>query len=419
MTSALEGVRIADFTQLYQGPLATQILSDLGAEITKFEPLHGDFFRRWSLGDAYIEGESVSFLAVNRNKKSISLDLKSPEGLDIARRIIGESDVVIENFRPGVMDRLGLGYEELAADLPDLIYCSSSGYGTTGPYANFPGQDLLIQALTGTMWLNGRRDDPPTAVGFGLADVAGGLHIVMGVLAALYERSMSGQGQKVEVNLLDSMFTLLLHEMTLYANTQQNPERPKANTTAAFAGAPLGVYQTADGYIAIAMMPIAELASVLGLRGLDGNLSSNDIPNRDEIHHKFEEHFMTAPAEAWLAILRDADVWCAPVQTLQEATFDPQVIHNEVFQDLSHPYFNGMKVVSPPIRMSRTPPAMRHAAPLLGQHTHSILRDAGYSEKEIELLENSRVISSIDSSIRSQGPHGEASSQHDGGGRSD
>jgi crotonobetainyl-CoA:carnitine CoA-transferase CaiB-like acyl-CoA transferase len=388
----LSGIRIADFTQLYQGPLATQVLSDMGAEIIKIEPPKGDFFRNWAIGDKYIKGESISFMSVNRNKRSIVLDLKKPDGVLVAKEIIRNSDVVIENFRPGVMDRLGLGFENLTEINPKIIYCASSGYGTSGPYVDYPGQDLLIQAMTGTMWLNGRLQDPPIAVGFGLADVTGGLHIVMGTLAALIERQSSGIGQRVDVNLLNSQLTMLTHEVTYFANTKEKPIRPVANSTGAYTGAPLGIYQTKDGFIVIAMMSISKLAKLVGATTLFNNDSSNDIAQRAEIHAELELNFKNKTINEWLTILRAADVWCAQVKTFEEMISDEQVIWNKMIQSVDHPVVGPLSIVGPSILFSRTKSGVRLPPPLLGQHSQEILNEFGFKENQIISFLKSKAV---------------------------
>jgi crotonobetainyl-CoA:carnitine CoA-transferase CaiB-like acyl-CoA transferase len=386
MSGPLSGIKIADFTQLYQGPLATQILSDMGADIIKIEPPKGDFFRNWALGDEYLKGESISFLSVNRNKWSIVLDLKKVDAVAVALKIIRNSDVVIENFRPGVMTRLGLDYETLSRIDNKIIYCASSGYGQDGPYVDYPGQDMLIQAITGTLWMNGRFDDPPIAVGFGLADVTGGLHIVMGVLAAIIERSISGNGQRVDVNLLNSQITMLTHEITYFANTKKLPVRPKANSTGAYSGAPLGIYKTKNGYLVLAMMSISLLANVIGAENLAEINSTNEMPRRDEIHAEIESVFMKKDLEEWLIILRAADIWCAPVKTFDEMLKDEQVNWNKMIQEVSHPLIGPIKIVGPSIKFSRTPGSFRLPPPLLGEHTMDILAELGYDAQQIDKL---------------------------------
>lgn len=389
----LSGIKIADFTQLYQGPLATQVLSDMGAEIIKIEPPKGDFFRNWAIGDKYINGESISFMSVNRNKRSIVLDLKQENGIKVAKEIIKNSDVVIENFRPGVMQRLGLGFEKLQEINPRVIYCASSGYGTSGPYFDYPGQDLLIQAITGTMWLNGRLEDPPVAVGFGLADVTGGLHIVMGTLAAIIERQTSGQGQRVDVNLLNSQLTMLTHEVTYFANTRERPVRPKANSTGAYTGAPLGIYQTKDGFIVIAMMSISKLAKLVDAPNLFDNNSTNDIPRRGEIHAELESKFKMKSVEEWLPILRAADVWCAQVKTFEQMIEDEQVLWNKMIRTIDHPVVGPLSIVGPSILFSRTSSEVRMPPPLLGQHSKEILSELGFNNGQItNFLQSKSVI---------------------------
>ena len=389
----LSGIKIADFTQLYQGPLATQVLSDMGAEIIKIEPPKGDFFRNWAIGDKYINGESISFMSVNRNKRSIVLDLKQENGIKVAKEIIKNADVVIENFRPGVMQRLGLGFEKLQEINPRVIYCASSGYGTSGPYVDYPGQDLLIQAITGTMWLNGRLEDPPVAVGFGLADVTGGLHIVMGTLAAIIERQTSGQGQRGDVIVLNSQLTMLTHEVTYFANTRERPVRPKANSTGAYTGAPLGIYQTKDGFIVIAMMSISKLAKLVDAPSLFDNNSTNDIPRRGEIHAELESKFKMKSVEEWLPILRSADVWCAQVKTFEQMIEDEQVLWNKMIRTIDHPVVGPLSIVGPSILFSRTNSEVRLPPPLLGQHSKEILSELGFDNGQItDFLDSKSVI---------------------------
>ncbi len=238
MAGPLAGLVVADFTQLAQGPFATQMMGDLGAEIIKIEPVKGDWMRHWSMANLYIEGEGASFLSFNRNKRSIGIDLKHPQGKDVALRLVDRADVVIENFRPGVMERLGLGYETLAERNPRIIYCASSGWGQSGPYVTRPGQDLLVQAVAGVGYLNGNADDPPRAVGVGIADFTAGFHIVYGVLAALYARQRTGRGQRVDVNLLNSILNLHIQELTLYLNGAGLPERSRSDIPGAYLGAP-------------------------------------------------------------------------------------------------------------------------------------------------------------------------------------
>jgi crotonobetainyl-CoA:carnitine CoA-transferase CaiB-like acyl-CoA transferase len=371
----LAGIVVMDFSQLAQGPFATQILGDLGAEIVKIEAPSGDWMRGFSLQNAYAGGMSISFVTYNRNKRSIVLDLKTRVGGDIARRLIDRADVVVENFRPGVMERLGLGYEALAARNPRLVYCASVGYGQDGPYAGRPGQDLLVQSIAGLASLGGRAQDPPAPAGIGVADLAAGLHIVYGVLAALIARERTGTGQRVDVNMLDSMLALEGQEIASYLYTGSLSARATSGIASAYAGAPLGIYPTADGWLALSMQPLGHLAQLLGVDDFAELDSSNVIEERDLIKRRLEEATRKRTTDEWLEHLLAHDVWCAPVNDLDRVVEDPQVLHNEIFITLDHPEAGPIRVVGSPVRFSGTPSSLRQVPPQLGQHTHAILAD--------------------------------------------
>ena len=391
MSGPLKGLRVADFSQLVQGPSATQLLGDMGADIVKIEPRAGEWSRGWSIGDTFIKGESLSYLAFNRAKRSITLDLKAEEGKEIARRIIKSSDVLIENFRPGVMDRLGLGYDALSAKQPELIYCASSGWGQDGPYEARPGQDLLAQSIAGVLMLNGTADDPPVPVGIGLADLTAGLHIVIAVLMALYERSRSGKGQRLDVNLLNSMLHQTTQELTLYMNTLREPQRSAAGIGHPYVGAPMGVYKTKDGYISIAMMPVGKIGELVGVSGFEGNDSRNVTANRDDVKRKLEKGFAQKTTSELMDIFMKADIWAAPVNTFPEVERDPQVVHNEILVEFEHPTAGKFRTVGPPIEFSRTPGEIRRP-PMLGEHNDEILSELGYSAKEIAHFRDAKVV---------------------------
>jgi crotonobetainyl-CoA:carnitine CoA-transferase CaiB-like acyl-CoA transferase len=391
MSGPLKGLRVADFSQLVQGPSATQLLGDMGADIVKIEPRAGEWSRGWSIGDTFIKGESLSYLAFNRAKRSITLDLKAEEGKEIARRIIKSSDVLIENFRPGVMDRLGLGYEALSAKQQELIYCASSGWGQDGPYEARPGQDLLAQSIAGVLMLNGTADDPPLPVGIGLADLTAGLHIVIAVLMALYERSRSGKGQRLDVNLLNSMLHQTTQELTLYMNTLREPQRSAAGIGHPYVGAPMGVYKTKDGYISIAMMPVGKIGELVGVSGFEGNDSRNVTANRDDVKRKLEKGFAQKTTSELMDIFMKADIWAAPVNTFPEVERDPQVVHNEILVEFEHPTAGKFRTVGPPIEFSRTPGEIRRP-PMLGEHNDEILSEVGYSAKEIAHFRDAKVV---------------------------
>ncbi|MFN8661773.1 MAG: CoA transferase [Thermomicrobiales bacterium] len=388
MAGPLTGLVVADFTQLAQGPFATQMLGDLGAEIIKIEPLKGDWMRHWSMANLYIGGEGGSFLSFNRNKRSVALDLKNPAGLEAALRIVDRSDVVIENFRPGVMERLGLGYDTLAARNPRLIYCASSGWGQTGPYVKRPGQDLLVQAVAGVGWLNGDADDPPVGIAVGAADFTAGFHIVYGVLAALYSREHTGKGQRVDVNLLNSIMNLHIQELSLYLNGAGLPERSRSGIPGAYLGAPYGFYATRDGYIAIAMNSVSKLAQLTGVPGYEDRHESQIMEGRDQVRADFARAFVNRTTDEWLELLLAEDIWCAPVNDFAGVEADPQVAENEMIVEWEHPTAGRVRGVGIPVKYSETPGTIERPAPLLGEHSTELLREfAGYSDEEIADLE--------------------------------
>lgn len=389
MEGPLTGVLVADFTQLVQGPYAAQMLADLGAEVVKIEPPGGDWLRRFALGNVYLSGESVSFLAFNRNKSSVVLNLKRPEHVEAARRIVAKADVVLENFRPGVMERLGLGYEELRELNPGLVYCASTGYGPTGPYATRPGQDLLVQALTGLPTLIGRDGDPPTPVAIGVADMTAGLHMVYGTLAALVERGRTGLGQRVDVNLMSSLLALQSQEITAHLNSNARPRRNPISPGTPYTGAPYGIYPTSDGHVAIAMNPVNRVMKALAIDGWE-HVDDQNVTDTEQdaaVRSALGERLATRTTDEWLEVLLAADIWCAQLNDYDAVVADPQVHHNDMLLALDHPTAGPVRVVGPPIRFGGHSSADHRPAPTLGEHTHDVLtRVAGYRDDEVDEL---------------------------------
>jgi crotonobetainyl-CoA:carnitine CoA-transferase CaiB-like acyl-CoA transferase len=393
MSGPLDGVVVLDFTQLAQGPYATQILGDLGADVIKVEPPGGDWMRAFSLGNLYRGGESVSYLCFNRNKRSIKLDLKKPQALEVALRLAKGADVVVENFRPGVMDRLGLGYDALSQLNPRLIFCSSSGFGDSGPYVKRPGQDLLVQALSGYPHLNGRAQDPPTPSAVGIADLVAAQHIVYGVCAALFNRERTGRGQRVCVNLYNSLLALIIQELTTYLNGGEQPPRASCGIPNPYLGAPYGLHRTADGYIAIAMNPLDKLGPLLGLKHYETLKSSNAIEDRDRIFSEIGQVLVQRTTRHWMDVLLPHDIWCAPLQTFADLERDPQVAHNEMIAGYEHPSAGSVRTTGIAVKFMGTPGAIRRPAPMLGEHTDEILRQhGGYGIEQIAALRHSGAL---------------------------
>ncbi len=394
MRGPLEGLRIADFSQLAQGPFSTQILGDLGADIIKIEPLTGDWMRHWSMGNVYLNGHGISYLTLNRNKRSIALDLKNPKGNEAALRLIGASDVLTENFRPGVMDRLGIGYEEPHQRFPELIYVASSGFGPTGPYLKRPGQDLLAQAISGTTYLAGHADGPPVAAAVGVSDFVAGFHIVIGVpWPASTAELPTGRGQRVDVNLLDSTLHLLSRNWPSISTAVDCRSGAGRACQARILAPPYGFYETRDGYIAISMNPIGKLAELTGVPGYEGVTDTQNMERRDEIVEDFRKAFPAKTTQEWLDILLPANIWCAPVQDFADLERDPQVAENEMIIEWDHPEAGKVRTTGVAIKFSETPGGVFRHAPILGEHTVELLRDVGgYSDDEIRDLQVSGAV---------------------------
>lgn len=383
----LKGLVVADFSQLAQGPWATQMLGDMGADIIKIEPVKGDWMRHYSYGNLYPEGESISFLSFNRNKRSIALNLKDTKANKVAIDIIAKADILVENFRPGVMDRLGLGYDDMIKINPKLVYCSSSGYGSSGPYLHRPGQDLLAQSISGTAALNGVKGQMPVVTAVGQADLLTSLFINQSVLAAIYSREKTGKGQKIETNLLNSVVGFHVQEITAYLHKGSNPERSESGIPNPWVGAPYGLYNTKDGYIAIGMNSVQKLAKIVGLPQYDSKeyASNNVIESRDEIRFAFDVVFQKKRTDEWLEILLKEDIWCSQVNNFDEMVKDSQIKHNEMIIEIDHPVVGRVKTTGFPVWFSETSQKIYKPAPLLNGNAKEILKEiCRYSDEIID-----------------------------------
>lgn len=390
----LQDVKVLAFTQFLLGPASVQYLADMGADVIKVEPpLRGSYERRWSGGATFPGGVSAFFLLAHRNVRSLTLDLQQPEGQDIAHRLARESDVVVENFRPGVMERFGLEYDELAKDRPDVIYATGSGYGSDSPYRHLPGQDLLLQARTGLANGTGRAEEPPTAAGAAVVDQHAASLLAMGILGALHHRQRTGEGQRVEVTMVQAALDLQLEPVVYYLNggTIQRPHEPLGSS---FHEAPYGFYQTTDGYIALSLSPLTLISQVLGdppvlHEFLDPAAALTD---REHIHAALAPLLRHYGTQQLLSLFTDYGIWCAPVNSYDTALTDPVVTHVDPVLDLEHPEAGNVKLVKHPVRYSTGEAAVEQMPPHLGEHTPTIMADLGYDEAQTQRLHEAGVI---------------------------
>ncbi len=383
----LDGLLVLDLSQFLSGPSAALRLADLGARVIKVErPVSGDICRSLYVSDTRIRGDSTLFHAINRGKESFAADLKSPGDREAVRALVSRADVLIQNFRPGVIDRLGLGYDAARTLNPRLVYASISGYGEDGPWAAFPGQDLLAQALSGLTWLSGDRDGGPVPMGLSVADMLAGHVAVEGILAALVRRGVSGEGTHVQTSLLEAVVDLQFEVLTTYLNDhgQPLPRRAAHRNAHAYLAAPYGIYATANGYLALAMTPLLRLAELLALPQLVMMLAAEPdagFARRDSIKRMLADCLAAAPTAHWLALLREAGVWCAPVLDW------PTLFGSEAFKSLDMLQMltagdgTRLQAMRTPLRVCGVRRHMdEHAvAPRVGEHTVAIREEFGLS----------------------------------------
>ncbi|WP_447925714.1 CaiB/BaiF CoA transferase family protein [Georgenia muralis] len=385
----LAGVKVLDLAHLMQGPWAAEMLADLGADVVKVEHVQGGERGRAS-GAVTAGGHSAMFLAMNRNKRSIALDLKRPEGLAVALELVEQADVLIQNFRPGAIERLGLGWEDVRAVNPRLVYCSASGYGAGA--GGRPGQDLLAQARTGGMWLAGAADAPPAPAGQFIADVHSASMLALGALAALHERTRTGRGRLVEVDLVGAM----LHQMTqeIVAEDLAPGAHRGPVPSSPYMEGPYGVYATSDGYVALSICPVPELAAALGRPDLAEAFPDAEAAaaRRDDLDHAVAEALAGYTTAALLERLEDRRIWCSPVNDFAAMRRDPVVGWERRHVRVEHPEAGEILQVLNPLSLDGARLPVRATAPLHGEHTEEILTDLGRSPEEVRRLVADRVV---------------------------
>ncbi|MHA6628590.1 CaiB/BaiF CoA transferase family protein [Pseudonocardia sichuanensis] len=396
MTTApgiLTGYRVLDCSIAMAGPFAAQRLGDLGADVVKVEPVAGEWQRHAAAGGASGNRINVSFLSLNRNKRSLAVDLKDPQGQEVLRKLVAGADVFLQNYRPGVAARLGVDYESLKAINPSIVYVSISGYGEDGPYAQRPGQDLLLQAMSGAMLSSGRAGEAPRAAGQYLVDAVTASTAFEGALAALLHRERTGEGQLVTVNMLDAITTLQMQELSVHTVgglPQERSEQPHAHV---YIRSPYGAFETADGYLVLAFPPLKTLGEIIGDDSfLDMVDEEHGWTHRDEIFAATARRLRTRPSQHWLDAFAAAGIWAGPVYGYADLLRDPQVRHNGTFVTYEHPTEGVVTVPGFPYRFSATPPRIERGAPLTGEHTREVLAEIGVADDEVARLLESGVV---------------------------
>ena len=391
----LQGIRVIDFSQILAGPFCTMLLADMGADVVKVEkPNGGDDTRRY--GPPFIEGESAAFLTLNRNKRSIVLDLKSEQGLGVVRRMLSGADVMLHNFRPGVVERMGLGYADVSALNPAIVYCAVSGFGATGPYSQRAGFDLVAQGMSGLMSINGFPDSPPAKVGVPMADLNTGMFCAYGILTAYINRLATGKGQHVDASLLESGMAYTLYESATYFATGE-VAGPLGSAHRMIA--PYQAFATQDGYINIGAANQnnwERMCRAVGRDDLldDARFASNPerMVNIQSLTPIMEETFRTQTTAHWVKVLERAGVPCGPIYNIEQVYADPHVQSRDMAVELQHPKAGDIRNIGVAVKLSDTPGSVRTPAPLLGQHTDEVLAEFGYADADIAALRQSGAL---------------------------
>lgn len=394
----LSGVRVIDVTQIMAGPFCTMLLGDMGADVIKIEkPDGGDDVRR--SGPPFVAGDSAAFLNIGRNKRSVVIDIKATEGAEIVRRLARTADIFVQNLRPGRIEGFGLGYDDLRAVNPSIVYATITGYGRTGPYKDKPGFDLMAQGMSGIMGVTGHPGQPPVKVSVPITDLNAGLFTAFGVLAAYVNRLKTGTGQHVDSSLLEAGVAYTFWESAIYFATGSPPG---PNGSAHQLSAPYQALPTSDGYLTIGgatQSNWVRLCRAVGRAELLSDprftLNADRMANRAALEQTLSETFMARTTAHWLGVLDRAGVPCGPINDMSQVYADPQVVARDMVVEIDHPTAGAIRNVGIPVKFSETPGTVRRPPPRLGEHTHEVLVEFGYTSDEIAALEQRGIVKTL------------------------
>ena len=382
MTKPLEGLTVLEFSQFLSGPYAGLRLADLGARVIKIErPEVGDLCRNLYISDTDLEGDSTLFHAINRNKESFAANLKDAKDIELVKKLIEKADIITQNFRPGVIERIGLDYKNVKKINPKIVYGTISGYGSDGPWSSLPGQDLLAQSRTGLVWLNGNGGEAPTPMGLAVADMLAGHTLVEGILAAVIKRFRTDIGSHVETSLVEALLDFQFEVLTTYFNDgNRKPQRSSYNNAHAYLSAPYGIYKTSNGYIAIAMTPLPQLGELLDLNSIKGLDDQKEwFTKRDEIKKQIGDWIEKETTEHWLSILEPADIWCAKVLDWETMVKHEGFKILDMVQRIKRDDGLDIETLRCPIKIDGEIFKSSKAAPKIGNDNNSIMKEFGIS----------------------------------------
>ncbi len=393
---ALQDIRVLDLTRALAGPFCTLMLGDYGADVVKIElPGTGDDTRRW--GPPFIGEESAYFLSINRNKRSLTLNFKEPEAIQIFLRLVEKADVVVENFTPGVIGRLGLDYQAVKSANPQIVYCSISGFGQDGPYQSRPAYDQIMQGVSGLMSITGEADGEPQKVGIAVSDIGAGMWAAFAVMTALHHRERTGEGQYIDISMLDAQIAWLTYQAAYYFANDEPPQRLGAAHPTLV---PYQAFMSQDGkYVNVAVG--SERIWERFCEGIDWEdlktnpefaLNGDRVRNRATLVPLLQKYFLTKPASHWVEVLQAVNVPAGPINDLADVFSDPQVLHRQMLLEIPHPTLKSIKQTGLPLKFSVTPGGLDRHPPLLGEHNREILEDLGYSAADVERLAENSII---------------------------